>query len=109
MRFDRPSPTELPGVAQVAMQQGTYAAQAIVQKVQGEKKLPPFKYFDKGSLAVIGRWAAVANVFGFHISGLPAWLVWAFIHLMYIVQFESRIVVFIHWAIQDLTFSAGHG
>jgi len=97
----------LSGVAQVAMQQGTYAAHAIVQKVQDEKELPPFKYFDKGSLAVIGRWAAVANVFGFHLSGLPAWLVWAFIHLMYIVEFQSRIVVFIHWAIQDLTFSRG--
>jgi NADH dehydrogenase len=97
----------LPGVAQVAMQQGTYAAKAIVQKVQDEKELPPFMYFDKGSLAVIGRWAAVANVFGLHLSGLLAWLVWAFIHLMYIVQFQSRIVVFIQWAIQDLTFSRG--
>jgi len=56
---------------------------------------------------VIGRWAAVANVFGFHISGLPAWLVWAFIHLMYIVEFQSRILVFIQWAFQDLTFSRG--
>jgi hypothetical protein len=46
-------------------------------------------------------------VFGFHISGLPAWLVWVFIHLMYIVQFQSRILVFIQWAIQDLTFSRG--
>jgi len=94
-------------VAQVAMQQGTYASRAIVRKVQGEKELPPFRYFDKGSLAVIGRWAAVANVFGFHMSGFPAWLVWAFIHLMYIVQFQSRILVFIQWAIQDLTFSRG--
>ena len=58
-------------------------------------------------MAVIGRWAAVANIFGVHMSGLPAWLVWAFIHLMYIVQFQSRILVFIQWAIQDLTFSRG--
>jgi NADH dehydrogenase len=97
----------LPGVAQVAMQQGTYAAKAIVRQVQGKAKQKAFKYFDKGSLAVIGRWAAVANAFGVHISGLPAWLVWAFIHLMYIVQFQSRILVFIQWAIQDLTFSRG--
>jgi NADH dehydrogenase len=97
----------LPGVAQVAMQQGTYAAKAIVRNIQGGNELPPFKYFYKGSLAVIGRWAAVANMFGFHLSGLPAWLVWAFIHLMYIVQFQSRILVFIQWAIQDLTFSRG--
>jgi NADH:ubiquinone reductase (H+-translocating) len=78
-----------------------------VRKVQGAKALPPFKYFDKGELAVIGRAAAVANIFGLHISGLPAWLVWAFVHLMYIVQFQSRIVVFIRWAIEYLMFSHG--
>jgi len=102
-----PEGKSLPGVAQVAMQQGTYAAKAIVRQVQGKPKQKAFKYFDKGSLAVIGRWSAVANAFGIHMSGLPAWLVWAFIHLMYIVQFQSRILVFIQWAIQDLTFSRG--
>ncbi len=97
----------LAGVAQVAMQQGAYAAKAIVRKVTGQAKPKPFKYFDKGNMAVIGRAAAVANVFGVHLSGLPAWLVWAFIHLMYIVEFQSRIVVFMKWAIQDVTFSRG--
>jgi NADH dehydrogenase len=98
----------LPGVAQVAMQGGTYAAKAIVRKARGNQTPPPpFKYFDKGNLAVIGRAKAVANVFGRHISGFPAWLVWAFIHLLYIVQFESRLVVFVKWAIQDLTFNRG--
>jgi NADH:ubiquinone reductase (H+-translocating) len=97
----------LPGTAPVAMQQGTYAGKAIVRKVQGAKPLPPFKYFDKGDMAVIGRASAVANIFGFHISGLPAWLLWAFVHLMYIVEFRSRILVFVQWAIQDLTFSRG--
>src|SRR5262249_5343474 len=97
----------LQGVAQVAMQQGTYAARAITRKVKGQAKPAPFSYFDKGNLAVIGRAAAVANVFGVHLSGLPAWLVWAFIHLMYIVEFQSRVVVFMKWAIQDLTFSRG--
>ena len=97
----------LPGVAQVAMQGGTYAAKGIVRKLEGGKPLPPFKYFDKGELAVIGRASAVANAFGFHLSGLPAWLVWAFIHLLYIVQFRSRITVFVEWAIEDLTFSRG--
>jgi hypothetical protein len=76
-------------------------------KVGGGKELPPFAYFDKGNLAVIGRAAAVANVFGVHLSGMPAWFVWAFIHLMYIVEFQSRILVFIQWAFQDLTFSRG--
>jgi len=97
----------LPGVAQVAMQEGTYAAHSIVRKIQGRKELKRFKYFDKGNLAVIGRWAAIADVFGMHLSGRLAWLVWVFIHLMYIVQFQSRVVVFIHWAFQDLTFSRG--
>jgi NADH dehydrogenase len=97
----------LPGLAQVAMQGGAYAARSIVRKVNGEPPLPGFQYFDKGSLAVIGRAAAVANIFGVHLSGLPAWLVWALIHLMYIVQFQSRILVFIQWAIQDLTFARG--
>jgi NADH dehydrogenase len=97
----------LPGVAQVAMQGGAYAAKAILRKVKGHSELPPFRYFDKGSLAVIGRAAAVADVFGLHISGLLAWLVWAFIHVTYLVSFQSRILVFIQWAIQDLTFSRG--
>jgi NADH dehydrogenase len=97
----------LPGLAQVAMQGGAYAAKAILRKVKGQSELPPFRYFDKGSLAVIGRAAAVADVFGAHLSGLIAWLVWAFIHIMYLVNFQSRILVFIQWAIQDLTFSRG--
>jgi len=97
----------LGGVAQVAMQQGAYAAKAIVSQLRGQPKLKPFNYFDKGNLAVIGRAAAVANVFGLHLSGLPAWVVWVFIHLMYIVEFQSRIIVFMKWAIQDLTFSRG--
>src|SRR5437870_1683351 len=97
----------LTGVAQVAMQKGAYAAKAIVRKTSGQPKQKPFAYFDKGNLAVIGRAAAVANIFGVHVSGLTAWLVWALIHLTYIVQFQSRILVFIQWAIQDLTFSRG--
>jgi NADH dehydrogenase len=56
---------------------------------------------------VIGRWAAVADVFGVHVSGFLAWLVWAVIHVTYLVSFESRILVFMQWAIQDLTFSRG--
>jgi NADH dehydrogenase len=97
----------LPGLAQVAMQGGAYVAKAILRKVKGQQELPPFQYFDKGSLAVIGRAAAVADVFGAHLSGLVAWLVWVFIHLMYLVNFQSRVLVFIQWAIQDLTFSRG--
>jgi len=56
---------------------------------------------------VIGRASAVANVFGVHLSGLVAWLMWAFIHLMYLVQHQNRVLVFVQWAIQDLTFNRG--
>lgn len=97
----------LPGVAQVAMQGGTYAAKAIVQRLKGKKGLPPFRYFNKGEMAVIGRAAAVANIFGLHISGLPAWLIWLFVHVMYIVEFQNRVLVFIQWGFEYLTFSRG--
>src|SRR6185295_6836168 len=97
----------LPGLAQVAMQGGTYAAKSILRNVNGQTPLPPFAYFDKGSMAVIGRASAVADIFGVHVSGLLAWLAWAFIHLMYLVNFQSRLLVFFQWAIQDVTFNRG--
>ena len=97
----------LPGLAQVAIQGGRYAADSILRGVGGQPALAPFRYFDKGTLAVIGRSAAVADILGLRLSGLPAWLVWALVHLMYLVTFQSRILVFIQWAIQDLTFSRG--
>lgn len=103
----RPDGRPLPGVAQVAMQTGAYAAKSIRMRLQGQQESKPFRYFDKGDLAVIGRAAAVANVFGVHLSGFPAWLVWLFIHLMYIVEFQSRILVFIEWGFLYLTFSRG--
>ena len=87
----------LPGVAQVAMQGGVYAAKSIRARVAGKPELPPFHYFNKGDMAVIGRAAAIANIFGFQVSGLLAWLVWLFIHLMYIVEFQSRVVVCVQW------------
>jgi NADH:ubiquinone reductase (H+-translocating) len=75
--------------------------------VRGERNEKPFHYFNKGDLAVIGRAAAVADIFGVHLSGFLAWLVWVFIHLMYIVEFQSRIVVFVQWAFLYLTFNRG--
>jgi len=98
---------QLPGVAQVAMQGGTYAAKAIRSRLEGKTELPAFHYFNKGDMAVIGRAAAVANIFGFHVSGLPAWLIWLFVHLIYIVEFQSRVIVFIQWGFEYLTFSRG--
>lgn len=97
----------LPGVAQVAMQEGAYAARAIQRRVEGSAPLPPFHYHDKGDLAVIGRGKAVARIYGLHLSGLPAWMVWLLVHLMYLVQFQSRVVVFVQWGFQYLTWSRG--
>jgi NADH dehydrogenase len=97
----------LPGVTQVAVQEGQYAAKAISRKVKGQPELAPFKFSDQGSLAVIGRWAAVANASGVHLSGLLAWILWACIHVMNLVTFQNRLVVFIQWAFQDFTFSRG--
>jgi NADH:ubiquinone reductase (H+-translocating) len=97
----------LPGVAQVAIQGGAYAAKTILKRLKGETDIKPFHYFDKGDMAVIGRASAVANIFGFHVSGLLAWLIWLFIHLMYIVEFQNRVLVFIQWGFEYLTFSRG--
>jgi NADH dehydrogenase len=97
----------LPGVAQVAIQSGAYAAKAIRSRLKGAKDLPAFRYINKGDMAVIGRAAAVANIFGLHVSGLPAWLIWLFIHLIYIVEFQSRILVFVQWGFEYVTFSRG--
>jgi len=99
--------TPLPGVAQVAMQGGAYAVKVIRARLEGKREPPPFHYFNKGEMAVIGRASAVANIFGVHVSGLLAWLMWLFIHLIYIVEFQSRIMVFIQWGFEYLTFSRG--
>jgi NADH dehydrogenase len=92
----------LPGVAPVAMQQGKYAARRLMNQATA-----PFHYFNKGSLAVIGRRAGVAD-FGFlRFHGVIAWLLWLFVHLMYLVQFRNRVIVFIRWGFQYLTFDRG--
>jgi NADH dehydrogenase len=96
----------LPGQAPVAMQEGRYVAKLIQARLEG-RSMKPFHYFDKGSLAVIGRAAAVAYFGKVKLHGLIAWLVWLFVHLMYIVEFENRVLVFIQWGFQYLTFNRG--
>jgi NADH dehydrogenase len=98
---------QLPGVAQVAMQQGQYVAKVIGNRLRNQAAPPPFHYFDKGQLAVIGRAAAVAQIGKVHLSGLLAWLVWLFIHLLYLVEFSNRVVVFVQWGFLYLTFNRG--
>ncbi len=94
----------LPGMAPVAIQQGKYAAQLILQRLKGGK-LPPFCYRDYGTMATIGRSAAVAMIFGMQLSGFIAWVIWLFVHLMQLVQFQNRLLVFLQWAWSYFTFN----
>ena len=104
--FSHQTGKPLPGVAPVAMQQGRYAARLVLARVAG-RTLGPFHYFDKGSLATIGRAAAVADFGRIHLSGYPAWLAWLFIHLMYLAGFDNRLLVFINWAYNYFTRNRG--
>jgi NADH dehydrogenase len=104
--FSHQTGKPLPGVAPVAIQQGRYAAAMIVGRLTG-KTPRPFRYRDQGSLATIGRAAAVADFGKIHISGTIAWLTWLFVHLMYLVGFDNRLLVFIKWAYSYLTFNRG--
>jgi NADH dehydrogenase len=96
----------LPGVAPVAMQQGSYVARLIKKRLQGEEARP-FHYFNKGNLATIGRRAAVADFGAVRFSGVFAWLTWLFVHLMYLVGFENRILVLIKWIYDYVTRNRG--
>jgi NADH dehydrogenase len=96
----------LPGVAPVALSQGQYAGKTISARLKG-RKTKPYHYFNKGNLAVIGRAAAVADFGWLRVSGYPAWLLWLFVHLMYLVEFDNRIIVFIQWAWNYFTRNRG--
>ena len=96
-RFTHQTGQPLPGVAQPAIQEGRYVAGAIARRLRG-KEPKPFHYVDKGNLATIGRGAAVADLNWLRLSGFPAWLLWIFIHLLYIVEFQNRLLVFVQWA-----------
>jgi NADH dehydrogenase len=92
----------LPGVAPVAMQQGSYVAKCIMANVRGFST-PRFEYVDKGSLAVISFNEAVASIGKIQLTGLPAWLIWAFVHIFYLIEFDSKIVVIFQWVWSLLT------
>jgi NADH dehydrogenase len=88
---------QLPGVAPVAMQQGRYAADLIRRRLAGDT-LPPFRYKDHGRMATIGRATAVADLGWVRLSGLLAWLTWLFVHILYLIEFENRLLVLMQWA-----------
>jgi NADH dehydrogenase len=89
----------LPGVAQVAIQGAQYAAREIGNRVGGKGPQPPFRYFDKGSMAIISRFDAVAMVGRLRLTGLVAWLMWLGVHLVYITGFKNRVTALVHWAV----------
>jgi NADH dehydrogenase len=93
---------DLPGVAQVAMQGGRYAARVIQGRLAGRPPRRPFHYFDKGNMATIGRFAAVANVGKLHFSGLLGWLMWLGVHLFYLIGFKNKVTTLLHWAVSFL-------
>lgn len=102
-----PNGQPLPGVAQVAIQQGRYVARLMSRRARGKAPPPPFAYKDKGNMATIGRHAAVADLGFLRLHGLLAWLIWLFIHLLYIVGFRNRLLVAIQWGFQYVTFNRG--
>jgi len=86
----------LPGLAPAAQQAGRYVARVIESRLAG-KTPPQFRYRDRGSMAIVGRATAIADLRGFHLAGFIAWLAWLFVHLMQIVEFENRVLVLIQW------------
>jgi NADH dehydrogenase len=105
-RFTHQYGAPLPGVAPVAMQQGSYVARLIHDRLQGHSTAP-FRYRNRGNLAVIGRASAVADLGWLRFTGYPAWLLWLFVHIMYLVEFGNRLVVFVHWAYSYFTRKRG--
>jgi NADH dehydrogenase len=96
---DMMSLEDYPGVAQVAMQQGKYAAEQIRRRLDGKPDQKAFKYFDKGSMATISRFRAVASIGPLRFSGFIAWLLWLVVHIMYLVGFKNRVTTVLHWAV----------
>ena len=93
----------LPGLAPVAMQQGRAVAANIGREVRGQARRP-FHYHDKGTLATIGRAAAVADFGKFHVSGFIAWVLWLFVHILFLVGFRNRVLVLLEWSWSYLTY-----
>jgi NADH dehydrogenase len=104
--FETPDGEVLPGVAAVAIDQGKYVADVIKRRIK-EKQIEKYSYQDRGRLAVIGRNKAVAAIGRFRFSGAFAWVLWLFVHLMYLVEFSNRLLVFIQWGMNYTTRNRG--
>src|SRR5213596_2779786 len=104
--FSHQTGEPLPGISPVAMQQGRYAARNVLAMIKGRKP-ERFRYWDKGTMATIGRNKAVADLKFVHLSGLFAWLAWLFVHIVFLVGFRNRLLVLIQWAWAYITFDKG--
>jgi NADH dehydrogenase len=98
----------LPGVAQPAMQEGKYVGKVIKARLDGDRRIPPFEYFDKGSMATIGYRSAVADAFGMKFTGLLGYAMWGFIHVLYLIGWGNRLGTLYTWA-RALIFSHNRG
>jgi NADH dehydrogenase len=105
---DMVSLNKLPGVAQPALQEGRYVGKVIRKRLAGQTKIRPFKYFNKGSMATIGYRAAVADAFGLKVTGLLAYIMWGFIHVLYLIGWGNRIGTIYTW-FRALVFSKNRG
>jgi NADH dehydrogenase len=99
--------TPLPGVAQVALQQGRYAGKLIDNRIMDEPPPKPFKYFDKGNMAVVGKGFAILQTGKFHLSGFSAWVAWAGVHLQFLATSSLRLSVFLQWIWTYITGQRG--
>jgi NADH dehydrogenase len=93
---------DLPGVAQVAMQGGRYAAKTVKRRLAGKPEGKPFKYFDKGNMATISRFSAVADLGKLHFGGFIGWVLWLVIHLFYLIGFKNKVSTLLHWMVSFL-------
>jgi NADH dehydrogenase len=98
-----PNGRQYPGVSQVAMQQAAHAAKTIRRSIDGQPR-QPFRYKDLGNMATIGRNAAIADLGWLRMSGFPAWLLWLFIHILWLIGFRNRVTVLVQWAVAYMTY-----
>jgi NADH:ubiquinone reductase (H+-translocating) len=104
--FADSSGRQLPGVAPVAIQQGKHIGRLIRRELKGKPR-QPFHYFDKGIMATIGRSKAVVSSHGIRLTGLIAWLIWAFVHIAFLMEFKNRVFVFFQWVWAYFSFGRG--
>ena len=97
------NPMLMPGVAQPAIQEGKYVADVIRRRVEGRRGPAPFWYWDKGDLAIVGRTYAVADLRFARFAGFPAWLIWAMVHIYFLIGFANRLFVLLQWGLAFLT------